>query len=96
MLRTDLDRHRERRLAVLHGARHSWDLGYRSELVTMQRLCPNLTYLATVSRPEEEPVPWGGETGYVQELWQRQAVKNAWGSNPHLGTRRSSCAGTLA
>lgn len=82
MLRTDLERHRERRLAVLHGARHSWDLGYRAELVTMQRLCPNLTYLATVSRPEEEPVPWGGETGYVQDLWQRRTVKSAWGFQP--------------
>jgi ferredoxin--NADP+ reductase len=82
MLRTDLDRHRERRLAVLHGARHSWDLGYRAELVTMQRLCPNLTYLMAVSRPEEEPVPWGGETGYVQDLWQRRTVNSVWGFRP--------------
>ncbi len=82
MLRTDLERHRERKIAVLHGARHSWDLGYRAELVTMQRLSPNLTYLTTVSRPEEEPVRWGGETGYVQELWRRRALDAAWGFRP--------------
>ncbi len=34
MLRTQLVCGGPRRSAVLHGARHSWDLGYRSELMT--------------------------------------------------------------
>ncbi len=81
-LRSDLRGDPARRIAVLHGARHSWDLGYRAELITMHRLWPALTYLATVSRPEEEPVPWGGETGYVQDLWARRLLDAEWGFRP--------------
>ncbi len=79
LLRSQLDRESTRRMAVLHGARHSWDLGYRDELVMMERLRPNLTYIASVSRPAEEPVPWGGEVGHVQELWRKRLLDRAWG-----------------
>jgi ferredoxin--NADP+ reductase len=82
MLRTDLERETGRRLAVLHSARHSWDLGYRGELIMMQRLRPNFTYIATVSRPDEEPVPWGGLVGHVQELWQTKVLQEVWGFRP--------------
>jgi ferredoxin--NADP+ reductase len=82
MLGTYLTCGAPRRMAVLHGARHSWDLGYRSELMTLQHLCPNLTYLATISRPEEEPVPWGGQVGYVQDLWRQGVLAEKWGFNP--------------
>jgi ferredoxin--NADP+ reductase len=82
MLRTHLECGGPRRHAVLLGARHSWDLGYTSELVTMARLCPNVTYLPIVSRPEKEPVPWGGATGHVQQLWTGGALDHAWGSHP--------------
>jgi ferredoxin--NADP+ reductase len=74
MLRGFLLRESIREVAVLHGARHSWDLGYRSELQTLQRLFPNFVYAPTVSRPEEESIPWAGEIGYVQELWQRESL----------------------
>jgi len=74
MLRSFLLRESNRKVAVLHGARHSWDLGYRSELQTLQRLFPNFVYTPIVSRPEEEPIPWAGEIGYVQELWQRRSL----------------------
>ena len=82
MLRTDLEHEKNRRLAVLHSARHSWDLGYRAELIMMERLRRNLTYVATVSRPQEEPVPWGGLVGHVQELWQRRILEGIWGFRP--------------
>jgi ferredoxin--NADP+ reductase len=82
MLRTFATEMPKRRLAVIHGARHSWDLAYRDELVTTQRVRPGLAYLATVSRPEEEPVPWGGECGRVQDVWARRRVAEAWGVPP--------------
>ncbi len=82
MLRTELECGGPRRFAVLHGARHSWDLGYSAELYTMQRLCPNLTYLPTVSRPESEPAPWGGARGHVQDLWKGGALARSWGFRP--------------
>jgi len=82
MLRTELEARDSRRFAVLHGARHSWDLGYTAELQTMRRLCPNFTYLPTVSRPAEEFAPWGGATGYVQTLWAGGALERACGFRP--------------
>jgi ferredoxin--NADP+ reductase len=82
MLRTLLEPGGPRRYAVVHGARHSWDLGYRSELITLQRVCPNFAYLPVVSRPDEEPVAWTQATGYVQDLWTSGAVGKAWGLEP--------------
>jgi ferredoxin--NADP+ reductase len=82
MLRTHLVQGGTRRFAIFHGARHSWELGYRSELLMMTRLCPNLLYLATISRPGDEPLPWSGETGYVQDLWKKRPLVGEWGRQP--------------
>lgn len=82
MLRTYLDAHGDRLMAVLHGARHSWDLGYLGELVTMQRLRSNFHYIGVLSRPDEEPVGWSGETGRIQDAWRRGVVARAWGFSP--------------
>lgn len=82
MLSTHMNCAGERRLAVLHGAFHSWDLGYRAELETLQHLCSNFTYIPTIDRPEDEPVAWHGHTGWVQQLWQAGAVTEAWGFKP--------------
>lgn len=82
MLTTHLICGSPRRFAVLHGARHSWDLGYRSELLTLQHLCPNFCYNPVISRPESEPVPWPGPTGYVQDLWHRGVIEEAWRLKP--------------
>jgi ferredoxin--NADP+ reductase len=82
MVRTELDCGAPRRFAVLHGARHSWDLGYAGELHAMERHCRNFTYLPTVSRPKDETSPWGGASGYVQELWSGGGLARAWGFRP--------------
>jgi len=82
MLRTHLTCGDKRQFAVLHGARHSWDLGYRSELMTLTRMCSNFTYVPIISRPKEEAAEWGGETGYVQDLWQRKPLDSSWGFHP--------------
>lgn len=82
MLTTHLVCGSQRLFAVLHGARHSWDLGYRSELMTLQHLCRNFKYAPVISRPQGEPVPWIGATGYVQDLWQAGVVEQAWGFRP--------------
>lgn len=84
MLRTELQCGGHRKFAVLHGARHSWDLGYTAELFTMQRLCPNFTYVPTVTRPGEELTPWGGARGHVQDLWKGGVLGRAWGFKPTL------------
>jgi ferredoxin--NADP+ reductase len=71
-----------RRYAVLHGAYHSWDLAYRSELLNMQHLCENFTYIATIDQPKDEPIPWNGHVGWVQDLWKEGLVAKAWGFTP--------------
>lgn len=82
MLRTMLPDIGGRSVAVLLGARHSWDLGYHAELETMARLCPGFSYVPTVSRPNEEPVPWTGHAGYVTDLWRRGILAELWGTAP--------------
>lgn len=79
MLRTLLEPGGPQRFAVIHGARHSWDLGYRSELTTLQRLCKNFAYFPVLSDPEDEPVPWNQATGWVQDIWRSDAIGRAWG-----------------
>jgi ferredoxin--NADP+ reductase len=82
MLTSELTCGSPRRFAVLHGAYHSWDLGYRSELLALQHLCNNFTYLTTIDRPEDEPVPWSGYTGWVQDLWKNKVIAKLWGFQP--------------
>jgi len=82
MLKTHLKFPPQRRVALIHGVRHSWDLGYRSILMAMEHLRTNLTYLPVVSRPSEEPVPWKGATGHVQDVWKSGAIEKAWGARP--------------
>jgi ferredoxin--NADP+ reductase len=82
MLRTLLEPGGPRHFAVVHGARHSWDLGYRSELLTLQHLCSNFSYTPVISRPQHEPYVWPGATGYVQDLWEADVIAKAWGFAP--------------
>ena len=96
MVRTLLPEGGERRIAVLLGARHSWDLGYQSELLTLDRQSPMFTYLPIISRPAEEPVPWGGQAGYVQDLWRGDGVEKAWGQRPTPDTSRIFLCGNPA
>ncbi len=82
MIRSELLLHRDRRIGVIHGARHSWDLGYRSELSTFARMLPNFVYLPVISEPEAEPVPWGGLTGFINHLWEQGVVAERLGYRP--------------
>jgi len=82
MLTSELTCGSPRRYAVLHGAYHSWDLGYRSELLALQHMCSNFLYKATIDRPEDEPVVWTGCVGWVQDLWRQGVVDEAWGFHP--------------
>jgi ferredoxin--NADP+ reductase len=72
----------DRRLAIVHGCRHSWELGYASELTSMHRINPALTYLPMISRPQLEPIGWTGLTGYVQDVWSKGIIDEKWGFHP--------------
>jgi ferredoxin--NADP+ reductase len=82
MMRTVLAAHPARRFAVVHGARHSWELGYRDEMMAFHRFCPEFEYVPIVSRPREEPIPWGGLVGHSQDVWTRRVIDQLWGFSP--------------
>lgn len=84
MLRTELSEPGKRRFAVIHGARHSWDLGYRGELVMMEKLSGQFKYVPVVSDIDDEPtpIPWSGETGFVNSIWEKARSTDIIGFNP--------------
>jgi ferredoxin--NADP+ reductase len=75
MLRTMLVNDAERRYVVLHGARYSWDLGYRGELESLARLRPNFTYIPAITRADQDP-HFHGRTGRLQTLLEQGAVES--------------------
>ncbi len=82
MIRSVLATDTGRRFAVVHGARHSWDLGYQGELLTLERMCPWFDYLPIISRPKEEPIRWGGRVGYCQDVWSDKIIHELWDKSP--------------
>lgn len=78
MLRTMLVSDTSRPYVVLHGARYSWDLGYRAELESLARLRPNLIYIPSITRPDEDP-HFRGYTGRIQALLDQGIVETLSG-----------------
>lgn len=59
----------KRKVAVLHGARSTKELGYRDVFENMAKEDPNFIYLPTVSRPNDPASQgWAGHTGRVESL----------------------------
>lgn len=89
MLRSSALENPNRKIAVLHGAYNSWDLGYSSELSLLQSIMPNFTYIPTITDTNDEIMPWGGEVGFVQEVWSAKKLDERWdqkltGENTHV------------
>ncbi len=82
MLRSNILGGGTRKIAVIHGAANSWDLGYSSELMLLESLSDRFTYLPTIIDVEKEHVPWGGDTRFVQDMWADGVVEKAWGFKP--------------
>ena len=82
MIRTFLTPESKRRFCVVHGARHSWDLGYRAQLSLLDNMLPHFNYVPVISRPGMEITPWGGEIGYIQDIWKRDIVSQLWDEKP--------------
>jgi ferredoxin--NADP+ reductase len=82
MLRSRFDPQRPERTLLIHGARHARELGYRAELMALAQRHPTFAYLPVLSRPRDEPTPWVGSVGYVQQIWATGAVERRWGESP--------------
>jgi len=63
---------------VVHGARYSWDLGYRTELTGLARHCSNFHYMPVITRPQEDAT-WKGKSGYLQNLIASGAIEEETG-----------------
>jgi ferredoxin/flavodoxin---NADP+ reductase len=74
MLRTYLAHETQRKIIVLHGARYSWDLGYRGELETLARLRPNFTYIPSITRPDQDQ-HFLGRIGRIQAVLSQGALE---------------------
>ena len=78
MLRSELECNGPRQFVVVHGARFSWDLGYRTELTGLARHCRNFHYIPVITRPQED-VTWRGRSGYLQNLIASTAIEEETG-----------------
>ena len=78
MLRSELVCGGPRQFVIVHGARHSWDLGYRTELTGLARHCPNFHYMPVITRPQEDTT-WRGRSGYLQNLIASGAIEEETG-----------------
>jgi ferredoxin--NADP+ reductase len=74
MMRTILAHETSRKFVVLHGARYSWELGYRGELETLARLRPNFTYIPSITRPAQDPC-FQGRSGRIQALVDQGVIQ---------------------
>ncbi|MDX9755564.1 MAG: ferredoxin--NADP reductase [bacterium] len=73
MVRTQLHDYPQRLFVVVHGARHSWDLAYRDELRSLQRYCPNLRYIPSITDGKTD-FTWKGNIGRIQTLFENNIV----------------------
>lgn len=79
MIKTEHSCNIGRKFAVVHGARYSWDLGYRAFLERLHRQCPqSFAYLPTISRPEKDP-GWRGHVGRIQSVFVDGALERLLG-----------------
>ena len=82
MMRSELAIDTDRKIAAIHGAYHSWDLGYYRELVALERLRRTFSYFPIISEPHEEPGGWTGRSGFVQKVWTGGELAETWGFHP--------------
>jgi ferredoxin/flavodoxin---NADP+ reductase len=71
MIDTLLDRGETRDIVLLHGVSHEHDLAWHDELTALESSGFPLRYVATVSRPNENP-GWTGPTGRVETIVEGQ------------------------
>lgn len=66
MVRSQMNELKNRKVVILHGVRHSGDLGYREELEELSKKHANIVYMPVISQPAKDPT-WTGLSGYLQE-----------------------------
>jgi ferredoxin/flavodoxin---NADP+ reductase len=83
MIDTLRDRGQTRDIVLLHGASHERDLAWREELTRLESDAFPLTYVPTISRPNDNPT-WTGCTGRVEAIVESQLDEH--GLTPQTAT----------
>ncbi len=78
MLRSHVPDSPAQRVAVLHGASYSWDLGYRNELEELTSRNDGFSYVPVISRPKES-FDWKGMAGRLPALLENPGLAKACG-----------------
>lgn len=73
---------RKGKIAVVHGAANSWDLGYSSELNLLQSISDNFKYIPTITEPQKEMATWNGHVDFIQDMWSAGIMEEKWGFKP--------------
>ncbi len=81
MLRSDALT-RKGKLTIVQGASNSCDLGYYSELKLLENVNEKLTYIPTITNPENESSNWTGEQKYIEDLWKEGIIAKKMSYNP--------------
>ncbi len=70
----------KRQVALIHGARHTYELGFKGELEELEKKSPYFHYFPIVSRSEQElGVEWNGYKGHAQSLITNGVVEKKLG-----------------
>ena len=69
------------RVVLIHGARHTYELGFKGELEELAKKTPFFHYWPIVSRSEQEfGVEWKGYKGHAQSLITNGTVEKDFGT----------------
>ena len=72
----------KRQVALIHGARHTYELGFKGELEELQKLSPYFHYYPIVSRSEQEVgQQWTGYKGHAQSLITNGTIEKDFGKS---------------
>lgn len=72
-LRSHIVDHKSIKLAVIHGAAYTWDLGYYSELQFIKNTFGNFHYFPTLLKADET---WNGLRGYIEKHLEDKVLEN--------------------
>ncbi|MCX6148094.1 MAG: ferredoxin--NADP reductase [Candidatus Kapabacteria bacterium] len=75
-LRTDLQKFKNNKMAIFHGAAQPWDLGYHSELHMLENIFPNIHYLPTLLKADDY---WTGLRGYIERHLMNNVLEDKCG-----------------
>lgn len=65
-------------ITILHGAKYSWDLGYRGELEALAQTCQHFRYYPCITQPDQD-TSWKGHTGRLNEWVTKPELESLCG-----------------